>query len=137
MCKLLEDLFISFRCIFNCFHEYLQKTIQPNPDEASEYDIAQCIVLATSTNLLNCYLLLVLSQNISTICLDKMSHKINLKWHDIKEDMKNTFESLIETSDFVDVSLVCEDGQLVEAHKVIFISFSLFFCCNFSYFYST
>ena len=120
MCKSLEELFISFRCIFNCVHKYLQKTIQPNPDEASEYDIAQCIVLATSTNLLNCYLLLVLSQNISTICLDKMSHKI--KWHDIKEDMKNTFESLIETNDFVDVSLVCEDGQLVEAHKVIFLS---------------
>ena len=62
----------------------------------------------------------VLSQNISTICLDKMSHKI--KWHDIKEDMKSTFENLIETNDFVDVSLVCEDGQLVEAHKVIFLS---------------
>ena len=55
-----------------------------------------------------------------TLGLDKMSHKINLKWHDIKEDTKNTFESLIKTNDFVDVSLVCEDGQLVEAHKVIF-----------------
>ena len=55
-----------------------------------------------------------------------MTNKINLKWHDIKEDMKNTFESLIETNDFVDVSLVCEDGQLVEAHKVIFFSFYFF-----------
>ena len=62
-----------------------------------------------------------------------MSPKINFKWHDIKEDMKSTFENLIETNDFVDVSLVCEDGQLVEAHKVIFfILYSFFY--NFSIF---
>ena len=52
---------------------------------------------------------------------------INLKWTNIKEDMKNTFESLMETSDFVDVSLVCEDGKLVEAHKVILAASSSFF----------
>ena len=56
-----------------------------------------------------------------------MSHKINLKWHDIKENTKNTFESLMENRDFVDVSLVCEDGQLVEAHKVILAASSSFF----------
>ena len=68
-----------------------------------------------------------LSQICLTICLDKMSHKINLKWHEIKENMKDTFESLMENRDFVDVSLVCEDGQLVEAHKVILAASSSFF----------
>ena len=41
--------------------------------------------------------------------------------------MKNAFESLMENSDLVDVSLVCEDGQQVEAHKVILAASSTFF----------
>ena len=70
---------------------------------------------------------LLLTTSLFTICLDKMSHKINLKCHDIKEDMKNSFGSFIEKSDFVDVSLVCEDGKQVEAHKVILAASSSFF----------
>ena len=69
-----------------------------------------------------------------SICLDKMSHKINLKCHDIKEDMKNSFESFMEKRDFVDVSLVCEDGKQVEAHKVILFSYFLHFVFVFNFF---
>ena len=52
---------------------------------------------------------------------------VNFVWHQVAEDMKNAFESLMENSDLVDVSLVCEDGQQVEAHKVILAASSTFF----------
>ena len=52
---------------------------------------------------------------------------VNFVWHQVAEDMKNAFESLMENSDLVDVTLVCGDGQQVEAHKVILAASSKFF----------
>ena len=52
-----------------------------------------------------------------------MSEKLCLWWDDFQENMKSAFGKLREDNDFADVTLVCEDGQQVEAHKVI----SLFF----------
>ena len=48
-----------------------------------------------------------------------MSEKLCLQWNDFQENIKNAFGNLREDNDFADVTLVSEDGQQVEAHKVI------------------
>ena len=56
-----------------------------------------------------------------------MSEKLCLQWNDFQEDIKSAFANLREDKDFKDVTLVCEDGQQVEAHKVVLVSSSPFF----------
>ena len=56
-----------------------------------------------------------------------MSEKLCLKWNDYQENIKSVFGNFREDKDFNDVTLVCEDGQQVEAHKVILASSSPFF----------
>ena len=56
-----------------------------------------------------------------------MSEKLCLQWNDFHENIKSAIENLREDKDFKDVTLVCEDGQQVEAHKVILASSSPFF----------
>ena len=56
-----------------------------------------------------------------------MSEKLCLQWNDFQENIKNSFGNLREDNDFADVTLVCEDGQQVEAHKVILAASSPFF----------
>ena len=48
-----------------------------------------------------------------------MSEKLCLQWNDFKENICASFGELRGERDFSDVTLVCEDGQQVEAHKVI------------------
>ena len=55
------------------------------------------------------------------------SEKLCLKWNDFKENTISSFGILREDNDFSDVALACEDGQQVEAHKVILVSSSPFF----------
>jgi hypothetical protein len=55
------------------------------------------------------------------------SEKFCLKWNDFKENINTVFGSLREDCDFTDVTLACEDGQQVEAHKVILAASSPFF----------
>ena len=56
-----------------------------------------------------------------------MSEKLSLRWDDFQDNTQKAFGNLREGSDFVDVTLVCEDGQQVEAHKVILAASSPFF----------
>ena len=56
-----------------------------------------------------------------------MSEKLCLQWNDFKENVNSAFGQLREDKEFIDVSLVCEDGQVMEAHKVILKSSSPFF----------
>ena len=56
-----------------------------------------------------------------------MSEKLCLHWNDFKENINSTFEKLREDKEFTDVTLVCEDGQLIEGHKVILATLSPFF----------
>ena len=56
-----------------------------------------------------------------------MSEKLCLQWNDFQENIKSAFGNLREDKDFKDVTLVCEDGQQVEAHKVILAASSPFF----------
>ena len=53
--------------------------------------------------------------------------KLCLQWNDFKENITSSFKDLREDTEFTDVTLACEDGQLVEAHKVILVSSSPFF----------
>ena len=56
-----------------------------------------------------------------------MSEKLCLQWNDFKENAVNTFGTLREDKDFTDVTIVCEDGKQVDAHKVILANSSPFF----------
>ena len=56
-----------------------------------------------------------------------MSEKLCLQWNDFKENVNSAFGKLRDDKGFTDVTLVCEDGQQMEAHKVILASSSPFF----------
>ena len=56
-----------------------------------------------------------------------MSEKLCLQWNDFKENVNSAFGRLREDKEFIDVSLVCEDDQVIYAHKVILTSSSPFF----------
>ena len=55
------------------------------------------------------------------------SDKFSLRWNDFKENINTAFVSLRKDTQFTDVTLACEDGQQVAAHKVILASSSPFF----------
>ena len=57
----------------------------------------------------------------------RMSEKLCLQWNDFKENVNSAFGKLRGDKEFTDVTLVCEDGQQMEAHKVILASSSPFF----------
>ena len=57
----------------------------------------------------------------------KEEEKLCLKWNEFQENAISIFGTLREDREFADVTLVCEDGQQVEVHKVILASSSLFF----------
>jgi len=56
-----------------------------------------------------------------------MSEKLCLKWNDFQDNINATFGKLRNDQEFSDVTLACEDGQQVEAHKVILAASSPFF----------
>ena len=56
-----------------------------------------------------------------------MSEMLCLQWNNFHDNIKGTFRNLREDNDFADVTLVCEDGQQVEAHKVVLAGSSPFF----------
>ena len=64
---------------------------------------------------------------IKAISLVKMSEKLCLQWNDFKENVNSAFGKLRGDKEFTDVTMVCEDGQKMEAHKVIMTSSSPFF----------
>merc|ERR1719500_661418 len=63
--------------------------------------------------------------NISTA--STASEKLRLQWNDFQDNIKSTFGNLRDDNDFADVTLACDDGQQVEAHKVILAASSPFF----------
>ena len=40
-----------------------------------------------------------------------MAEKLCLRWNDFQDNVKNAFGHLRDTTDFVDVTLACEDGR--------------------------
>ena len=55
------------------------------------------------------------------------SDKFSLKWNDFQENITAAFVILRDDKRFTDVTLVSEDGEPVEAHKVILSASSPFF----------
>ena len=56
-----------------------------------------------------------------------MAKKLCLQCNDFQDDIKNAFGHLRDTTDFVNVTLACEDGRKIEAQKVILAASSPFF----------
>ena len=56
-----------------------------------------------------------------------MSEKLCVHWNDFKENVKTAFGTLRNDKEFTNVTLACEDGQQMEAHKIILASSSPFF----------
>ena len=59
--------------------------------------------------------------------LDIMEEKLCVKWNDFHENINSSFASIRKDFEFSDVTLACEDGQQVEAHRVILAASSPFF----------
>jgi len=55
------------------------------------------------------------------------SDKFCLQWNEFQANLKTSYRDVRKTGDYSDVTLVCEDGQRIEAHRVILASSSLFF----------
>ena len=56
-----------------------------------------------------------------------MPEKLCLQWNEFKENVNLVFGKLRGDKEFTNVTLVCEDGHQMEAHKVILASSSPFF----------
>ena len=56
-----------------------------------------------------------------------MSEKLCLRWNEFLENIDAALKSLRNDNDFTDVTLACEDGQQMKAHKVILAASSPFF----------
>ena len=54
------------------------------------------------------------------------SEKLCLQWNEFKQNIISAFGALRGDEDISDVTLVCEDGQQIEAHKVILAASSPF-----------
>ena len=61
------------------------------------------------------------------------TEKFCLKWNDFQNNFSLVFGTLREGHNFSDVTLVCEDGEKFEAHKVILAASSPFFHKIFEY----
>ena len=55
------------------------------------------------------------------------SQKLCLNWKNFQQNISTAFRDLRSDNDFADVTLACEDGHQVSAHKVILASSSPFF----------
>ena len=53
--------------------------------------------------------------------------KFCLQWNDFQKNIKTSFAELRGDKDLIDVTLACEDGQQIDAHKVVLVSTSPFF----------
>ena len=58
--------------------------------------------------------------------VQRSDEKLCLQWNDFRDNVSSSFGDLRDDKDFTDVTLACEDGQQVEAHKVVLIAPSLF-----------
>ena len=55
------------------------------------------------------------------------SGKFYLKWTDFQTNIVNSYQDLRKDGDFSDITLVCDDGQQIEGHRIILSASSPFF----------
>ena len=53
--------------------------------------------------------------------------KFCLRWSEFESNIRDTFRELREEQDYFDVTLVCDDGEQIEAHKIVLSAGSQFF----------
>jgi len=58
--------------------------------------------------------------------IDKME-KFCLKWNEFETNIRNSFRKIREEQNNFDVTLACDDGHQIEAHKVVLFAGSQFF----------
>jgi len=56
-----------------------------------------------------------------------MSEKLCVKWNEFQQNLNTALGSLRNDNDFSDITLVCKDGQKVDAHKFVLAASSKFF----------
>ena len=56
-----------------------------------------------------------------------MLDAFHFSWDKFETNLKQSYASLREVPDFSDVTLVCADGEQIEAHKVVLATSSPFF----------
>ena len=59
--------------------------------------------------------------------MTESSEKFCLKWNDFQQNTSGSFQQLRHEPEFADVTLVCEEDQHIEAHRVILTACSPFF----------
>ena len=59
--------------------------------------------------------------------MSNSEEKLNVQWNDFRDNLSSALGDLREDKEFTDVTLACEDGQQVEAHRVILVASSPFF----------
>ena len=64
---------------------------------------------------------------VNVVNMQRSDEKLCLQWNDFRNNASSAFGDLRDDRDFTNVTLVCEDGQEVEAHKVVLIASSPFF----------
>ena len=55
------------------------------------------------------------------------SEKLCLKLNDFQQDINTAFEAMRKDIEYTDVTLACENGNQVEAHKVVLATSSAIF----------
>ena len=55
------------------------------------------------------------------------AEKLCLQWNDFQENILSSFKDLRLEKEFTDVTLACEDGQQIEAHRIVLTSSSPLF----------
>ena len=59
--------------------------------------------------------------------MGNFDERLCLQWNHFRKNISSTFGDLREDKEFTDVTMACEDGQQVKAHKVVLIASSPFF----------
>jgi len=55
------------------------------------------------------------------------SEKFQIQWNDFQQNIVTSFISLKDDQNLLDVTLVCEDGKKIEAHRIALVASSPFF----------
>ena len=55
-----------------------------------------------------------------------MAERVCLQWNEFSDHISCAFKNLRDDNDFADVTLACEDGEEVEAHRVVLSAASPF-----------
>ena len=80
---------------------------------------------ARSVKLQKCCLSSVSFSSVKTSRME--SEVLCLQWNEFQTNLRSSLKDLRNSVDFSDVTLVCEDGQWLDAHRVILASSSAFF----------